>query len=52
LTWPEKEEEVAEHKATFLDPLKGLEATRKYLSFDTMNSIIVMCNKLNINYTD
>jgi hypothetical protein len=26
---PEDEEEVAEHKATFLDALKGLEAARK-----------------------
>jgi hypothetical protein len=29
LTRPE--EEVAEHKATFLDALKGLEAARKYM---------------------
>jgi hypothetical protein len=28
---PEKEEEVAEYKATFSDALKGLEAARKYI---------------------
>jgi hypothetical protein len=27
---PEEEEEAAEHKATILDALKGLEAARKY----------------------
>jgi hypothetical protein len=38
--------EVAEHKATFLDALKGLEATSKYISqFVSENSIIVMCNR-------
>jgi hypothetical protein len=43
----EEEVEVAECKATFMDPLKGLEAARKYIhQFDTKNSIIVMCNKL------
>jgi hypothetical protein len=31
LTRPEEEEEVAEHKATFLDALKELEAARKIL---------------------
>jgi hypothetical protein len=31
LTGPEEEEEVAEHKTTFLDALKGLEATRTIL---------------------
>jgi hypothetical protein len=47
LTRPEEEEEVAEHKATFLDALKGLEAARKYIcQFDTENNIIVMCNKV------
>jgi hypothetical protein len=49
LTMPEEEteEEVAEHKATLLDGLKGLEAARKYIhQFDTKNSIIVMCNKV------
>jgi hypothetical protein len=36
-----------EHKATFLDALKGLEATRKYIcQFDTKYSIIVMCNRV------
>jgi hypothetical protein len=40
-------EEVAEHKATFLDVSKGLEASRKYINqFDTKNNIIVMCNKV------
>jgi hypothetical protein len=44
---PEEEEEVAEHKTTFLDLLKVLEAARKYIhQFDTKNSIIVMCNKV------
>jgi hypothetical protein len=38
-----EEEEVAEHKATFFDALKGLEAARKYLcQSHTKNSIIVM----------
>jgi hypothetical protein len=46
LTRPEEESEekgdVAEHKATFLDAVKGLVAARKY-----------MCRtKLKINYTD
>jgi hypothetical protein len=44
---PEKEEEVAEHKATSLDALKRLEATKKYIcQFYTKNNIIVMCNKV------
>jgi hypothetical protein len=43
----EEEAEVAECKAAFLDPLKGLEASRKYINqFDTKNNIIVMCNKV------
>jgi hypothetical protein len=38
---PEEEEEVAEHKATFL------EASRKYINqFDTENNITVMCSKV------
>jgi hypothetical protein len=42
----EEEEEIAEHKATFLDVLKGLEAVRKYMcKFDTENNIIVVCYK-------
>jgi hypothetical protein len=44
LTRPEEgpEEEVAEHKATFVDALKGLEAARKYMhQFDIKNNIIV-----------
>jgi hypothetical protein len=46
LTRPE-EEEVAEHKPTFLDPLKGLEAARKYVcQLDTENNNIVKCNKI------
>jgi hypothetical protein len=46
LTRPEEEEEVIEHKATFLDALKGLEAARKYICrFDMENNIIVMCNE-------
>jgi hypothetical protein len=44
---PEEEEEVAEHKATFLDALKGLEAARKYIcQFDTEKYNIVMWNKV------
>jgi hypothetical protein len=44
---PEEESEVAEHKATFLDTLKGLEAARKYVcQFDTTNNSTVMCNKV------
>jgi hypothetical protein len=47
LTRPEEEEEEEDHKATFLDVLKGLEAARKYLcQFDTENNIILMCNKV------
>jgi hypothetical protein len=49
LTRPEEEPEgeVAEHKATFLDALKVLEAARKYIrQFDTKNNIVVMCNKV------
>jgi hypothetical protein len=49
LTRPEEEpeEEVAEHKTTFLDILKRLEAARKYVhQFSTKSSIIVMCNKV------
>jgi hypothetical protein len=44
---PEQEEEVAEHKATLFDALKGMEAARKCIyQFDTKNNIIVMCNKV------
>jgi hypothetical protein len=44
---PEEEEEVAEHKTTFLDAMKGLEEARKYMcQFDTENNIIVMCNEV------
>jgi hypothetical protein len=40
---PKEEEEVAEHKATFLD---ALEAARKYMcQFDTEDNITVMCNE-------
>jgi hypothetical protein len=39
-------EEVVEDKTTFLDALKGLEATRKYLhKFGTGDNINVMCKK-------
>jgi hypothetical protein len=44
---PEEEEEVAEHKATFLDAEKGLEAAREHIcQFDIENNIIVMFNKV------
>jgi hypothetical protein len=47
LTRLEEEEKVAEHKATFFDALKGLEAARKCIDqFDTKNNIIVMCSKV------
>jgi hypothetical protein len=43
------EEEVAEHKATFLDAVKGLKAARKYIhQFDTKNNITVMCKKVEL----
>jgi hypothetical protein len=43
----DEEQEVAEHKATFLDALKGLEAATRYIcQFDTNSSINVMCNKV------
>jgi hypothetical protein len=43
----EEEEEVAKHKTTFSDALKGMEAARKYIyQFDTKNNIIVMCRKV------
>jgi hypothetical protein len=44
---PEEEEEVAEYRAIFLDALKGLGATRKYIhQFYDKNNITVMCNKV------
>jgi hypothetical protein len=47
---PEEEpeqEERAEHTAAFLDPLKGLEAARKYMcQIASKNNITVMCNKV------
>jgi hypothetical protein len=47
LTRPLEGEEIAEHKATFLGALKGLNATRRYkCEFDTKNNIIVMCNRV------
>jgi hypothetical protein len=47
LTRPEEEEEVAEHKAVFLEVLKGLEASRKYMcQFGTKNNIIIICNDI------
>jgi hypothetical protein len=47
LTKPEGEEEVAEHKATYLGALKVLEAARRCMcQFDTENSIIVTSNRV------
>jgi hypothetical protein len=47
LTRPEEEGEVAEHKAAFLDALKGLEAARRCMChFDTENSIVVTSNRV------
>jgi hypothetical protein len=43
----EEEEEIAEHKPTFLNAFKRLEASRKYLwQFDTQNNNIVMCSEV------
>jgi hypothetical protein len=43
----ESEEEVAEHKTTFWDALKGLEAARKCISQSHMeNNITVMSNRV------
>jgi hypothetical protein len=42
-----EEEEVAEHKPTFLNAFKRLEAAIKCLcQFDTENSVIVMHSKV------
>jgi hypothetical protein len=47
LSRPEEAEEVAEHKVTFLDAQKELEAARNYMChFDTENNISVMCNEV------
>jgi hypothetical protein len=49
LTRPEEEkEEVAEHKAIFLDALKGLEASRRkcMCQFNSKNNIIVISNEV------
>jgi hypothetical protein len=47
LTRSEEEEKVAEHEATFLDALKGLEVTREYMcQFDAKDSVIIMCSKV------
>jgi hypothetical protein len=36
-----------EHKATYLDALKGLQAARKYMcQFDTENNTTAMCNEV------
>jgi hypothetical protein len=46
LTRPEEEVEVAEHKASFLDALKGLQAARKCMcQFDNDNNIVT-CERL------
>jgi hypothetical protein len=45
LTRPEEEEEVAKYKAVFLEALKGLEASRKYMcQFGTKNNIVIIYN--------
>jgi hypothetical protein len=47
LTRPEEEEEVAEHKATFLYALKVLKAAGKHVClFDDDNNTVVMCNRV------
>jgi hypothetical protein len=47
LTRPEEEEKVSEHKAIFLDALKKLKVSRKYMGqFDSKNNIIVICNEV------
>jgi hypothetical protein len=43
----DRPEGVAEYKETFLDTLKRLEASTKYMrQFDTKNNITVICNKV------
>jgi hypothetical protein len=43
---PEEEEEVAQHEATLLDALEGLETVTKYMChFDTENNILLKCNE-------
>jgi hypothetical protein len=44
LTRQEEEEEVAEHKATSLDALKGLEAARKYVRVSILYREQYYCN--------
>jgi hypothetical protein len=47
LTRSEEAEEVAEHKITFLDAQRKLEAARKYIChFDPENNIILMCSEV------
>jgi hypothetical protein len=47
LTRPEEEEEVAVHKATFMDTLKGLEAVGRCMcQFDTENGTVVTSNRV------
>jgi hypothetical protein len=45
--------ELAEEKATFLETLKGTQATRKHMcQFHNEDNITVLCNKMKVNYTD
>lgn len=48
-----EEEEVAEDRAAFLDPVEGIKVARKCMfQIDNEGSMIVMCNKLERNYTN
>jgi len=48
-----EEEEVAEDRAAFLDPVEAIKVAKKYMcQIDIEGSMIVMCNKLERNYTN
>jgi hypothetical protein len=48
-----EEEEVAEDRAEFLDPVQRIKVAGKYMcQMDIEGSMIVMCNKLERNYTN
>jgi hypothetical protein len=48
-----EEEEVAEDRAAFFDPVEEIKVARKYMcQIDIEGSMIVMCNKLERNYTN
>lgn len=48
-----EEEELAEDRAEFLDPVEGVKVARICMcQIDMEGSVIVMCNKLERNYTN